>query len=256
MFLKSGRIFELTTSKIKIMKNRSILILTILLTISISSEAQFLKDLKKKVQSPSSKGLTEADAAQGIREALIKGTSTGVETVSKLDGYFKNPEIKIPFPPEAKEIESKLRSIGLGKKCDDVVLSVNRAAEDAATEAKPIFIAAIKGMTIRDAINIVRGEQDAATQYLKRTTTEQLTIKFKPIIENSLEKVDATKYWSDVITSYNKIPFVTKMNPDLAAYVTEKAIEGLFVMIAKEELRIRKDPVARTSEILRKVFGG
>ena len=203
----------------------------------------------------SSSGLTEADAAQGIREALIKGTNTGVETVSKIDGYFKNPEIKIPFPPEAKEIESKLRSIGLGKKCDEVVLSINRAAEDAATEAKPIFIAAIKGMTIRDAINIVRGEQDAATQYLKRTTTEQLTLKFKPIIENSLEKVDATKYWDDVITTYNKIPFVTKMNPDLAAYVTDKAIEGLFVMIAKEELRIRKDPVARTSEILRKVFG-
>ena len=176
--------------------------------------------------------------------------------VEKIGGYFDNPQIKIPFPPEAKEIEQKLRAIGMGDKVDEVVLTINRAAEDAATEAKPIFISAIKNLTLRDALNIVRGENDAATKYLKENTSQQLAAQFKPKIEVSLEKVDATKYWDDVITTYNKIPFVKKMNPDLAEYVTEKAIEGLFVMIAKEEDKIRKDPAARTTELLRKVFGG
>lgn len=229
--------------------------LVLCMAFSTCSHAQFLKDLKKMVN-PSSGNLTEEEAASGIKEALIKGTNKGVETVSKIGGYFDNPQIKIPFPPEAKEIEQKLRAIGMGDKVDEVVLTINRAAEDAATEAKPIFISAIKNLTLRDALNIVRGENDAATKYLKENTSQQLAAQFKPKIEVSLEKVDATKYWDDVITTYNKIPFVKKMNPDLAEYVTEKAIEGLFVMIAKEEDKIRKDPAARTTELLRKVFGG
>lgn len=234
----------------------SLVTLFVVLCTSTAS-AQLFDKLKKQAQdvvkNPSS--LTQEDAAAGLKEALIKGISNGADLVSRLDGYYKNPEIKIPFPAEAKQVESKLRSVGLGKQADDVILSVNRAAEDAATEAKPVFIAAIKGMTFSDALSIVRGDERAATTYLQRTTTPELVTKFTPIIKSSLEKVNATKYWETAMTSYNKIPFITKVNPNLTEYVTQKAIEGLFIMIAKEELSIRKDPAARTSELLKKVFG-
>jgi hypothetical protein len=134
-------------------------------------------------------------------------------------------------------------------------MTLNRGAEDAAKEAKPIFISAIKSMTIDDAWGILKGEQDAATQYLKRTTSAQLKEKFKPVIQNSLSKVNATKYYSDLVTRYNKIPMVEKVNPNLDEYATDKAIDGLFLMIAKEEKNIREDPVARTTDLLKKVFG-
>ncbi len=230
----------------------------ILLFIAILSvqpiDAQFLKDAKKLLNSKN-KGLTEKDAADGIKEALVNGTGESVKLVSVLDGYWGNPEIKIPFPSEAKEMESKLKAIGMGKKVDEFNESMNRAAEKAANEAKSIFIAAIKGMTVRDAINIVKGADNAATVYLKNTTSPELVNKFQPIIKTSLDDVNATRYWSDLITIYNKIPMVKKMNPNLTQYVTQKAIDGLFIMIAKEELKIRKDPMARTSELLKKVFG-
>jgi hypothetical protein len=218
------------------------------------TDAQFLKNAKKLLNS-NTKGLSEKDAADGIREALINGTGESVKLVSMVDGYWGNPEIKIPFPAEAKEMESKLRSIGMGKKVDEFNESMNRAAEKAGAEAKPIFITAIKSLTVKDAIGIVKGQDNAATLYLKNTTSPQLIDKFQPVIKASLDNVNATKYWGDLVSMYNKIPLVRKMNPDLAQYVTQKAIDGLFVMIAKEELKIRKDPVARTSELLRKVFG-
>lgn len=233
------------------------LVLLLAVVCTSDASAQLFDKLKKQAQdvikSPSS--LSQEDAAAGLKEALIKGISNGADLVSRLDGYYKNPEIKIPFPAEAQNVESKLRSIGLGRQVDDAVLSINRAAENAAVEAKPIFIAAIKGMTFSDALAIVRGDERAATTYLQRTTTPELVTKFTPIIKASLEKVNATKYWETAMTSYNKIPFVTRVNPNLTEYVTQKAIEGLFIMIAKEELAIRKDPAARTSEILKKVFG-
>lgn len=230
------------------------LVSAIIAMLFLYSCTQFLQDLSQTAGTTPA-GLTESDAAEGIREALIKGITEGVNIVSVVDGYFKNAEIKIPFPPEAANIESKLRAVGLGNQVDNAILSINRAAEDAAKEAKPIFVAAIKGLTISDAIGIVRGQENAATLYLQRTTTPELKTRFEPVINNSLSKVNATKYWSDLINTYNKIPFVEKMNPNLAGYVTDKAIEGLFVMIAREELKIRKDPVARTTELLKKVFG-
>jgi hypothetical protein len=217
-------------------------------------DAQFLKNAKKLINS-NNKGLTEKDAAEGIKEALVNGTGESVKQVSVLNGYWGNPEIKIPYPAEAKEMESKLRAIGMGKKVDEFNESMNRAAEKAASEAKPIFITAIKEMTVRDAINIVKGADNAATMYLKNTTSPQLIDKFQPIIKTSLDNVNATRYWSDLITIYNKLPMVKKMNSNLPQYVTQKAIDGLFIMIAKEEFKIRKDPVARTSELLKKVFG-
>jgi hypothetical protein len=216
--------------------------------------AQLLKNAKNLINNKG-KGLTEKDAADGIREALIKGTGESVKIVSVLNGYWGNAEIKIPFPPDAQEMESKLRTIGMGKKVDEFNESMNRAAEKAANEAKPIFVSAIQSMTVKDAINIVRGQNNAATVYLQNTTSPQLTGKFQPIIQTSLDNVNATKYWTDLITIYNKIPLVKKMNPNLSEYVTQKAIDGLFIMIAKEELKIRKDPMARTSDLLKRVFG-
>ena len=218
------------------------------------SNAQIWRKVAEDLTSDS-KDLSKEDAVAGIKEALIQGTTKSVNLVSEVDGYFKNPEIKIPFPPEAKTIEDKLRMVGLGGEVDKVVLSINRAAEDAATEVKPIFIAAIKDMSISDALDIVNGNNHAATNYLQKKTTRDITKKIKPLIENSLEKVNATKYWDDIIHSYNSIPFVKKMNPDLSEYVTEMAIEGMFIMIAKEEEKIRKDPLARTTELLERVFG-
>lgn len=226
-----------------------------LIVFTVSANAQFDK-LKKAAKSLSTgSGLSSAEIAEGLKEALTKGISKGSDIVSQMDGYFKNPEIKLPFPPEAKKAEERLRQMGMGAEVDKFILTLNRAAEDAATEAKPIFVTAIKSMTIQDAAGILRGEQDAATQYLKRTTSPALKDKFKPVIQNSLAKVNATKYYADLINTYNKLPLVQKMNPNLDEYATDKAIEGLFIMIAKEEKNIRANPGARTSELLRKVFG-
>ena len=201
------------------------------------------------------KPLTTAEVGDGLKEALINGISKGADLVSQTDGYFKNPEIKIPFPPEVQRVEKALRDIGLGSEVDKFVMTLNRGAEDAAREAKPIFVSAIKSMTIEDAWAILKGEDNAATQYLRKTTSTQLKNAFRPVIQNSLNKVNATKYYGDLVSRYNRIPFVEKVNPNLDDYATDKAVEGLFVMIAKEEKNIRMDPVARTTELLKRVFG-
>jgi len=227
--------------------------------VSTNSNAQFLKGLKKKVEETITETdksvLTEGEIGKGLKEALTIGIEKGVDQLSKPDGYFKDLEIKIPMPKEAKSVEEKLRAIGQGKKVDEAIESMNRAAEDAAIGAKDLFVTAIKEMTIKDAVAILKGEDDAATRYLENHTRQQLIEKFKPIIKKSLDKVDATKYWKSVFSSYNKIPFVKKVNPDLDDYVTEKAIDGLFVQIAKEEIEIRKNPLARVTDLLKKVFG-
>ena len=201
------------------------------------------------------KPLTSAEVGEGLKEALINGISKGADLSSQLDGYFKNTEIKIPFPPEVKKVEDRLRQIGLGSEVDKFVMTLNRGAEDAAKEAKPIFVSAIRQMTIDDAFGILKGQPDAATQFLQRTTSAQLKEKFKPVIQNSLNKVSATKYYGDLVNRYNKIPLVEKVNPDLNSYATDLAIQGLFTMIAKEEKNIRQDPFARTSDLLKRVFG-
>ena len=232
-------------------------------SISFSADAQSLKGLKNKAlnlknnlknTSKSIPAITEDEAATALRDALNNGINNSVEIVSKVDGYLQNPEIKLPFPPDAKKIEDRLRSLGLNKLVHDAILFINRAAEDAATEAKPIIIQAIKNMTVKDAINIVKGKEDEGTNYLKKNTFDSLYKKFIPPIEISLEKVNATKHWSTVINRYNKIPLVQKVNPDLDDYVTRKALDGLFIMIAKEEKKIREKPLARVTETLKKVF--
>ncbi|RFZ81251.1 DUF4197 domain-containing protein [Mucilaginibacter terrenus] len=198
---------------------------------------------------------TNLEISNGLKQALEIGTGKSSDQLSTVDGFFANAAVKILFPPEAQKVEKTLRSIGLGKLADNVVLSLNRAAEDAAKGAKPIFVNAIKQMTIQDVTNILLGNQDAATQYFKRTTTLQLSSSFKPVIQNSLNKVGATKYYGDAAAAYNKIPLVSKINPDITDYVTQKAIDGLFYEIAKEELNIRQNLSARTTPLLQKVFG-
>ncbi|MGV3504404.1 MAG: DUF4197 domain-containing protein [Adhaeribacter sp.] len=201
-----------------------------------------------------SRPLTEAEVAGGLKEALSIGISKGATTASQPDGYYKNSLIRIPFPQDVKKVESTLRAIGMGSQVDAFVLSMNRAAEDAAQSAKPIFLGAIKKLTIKDVWGILTGGKDAATQYLKRTTSEELKIAFTPKIQASLDKVNATKYYSDVMGAYNNIPLVQKVNPDLTGYATQKAIDGLFVLVAQEEANIRQNPIARTTDLLRRVF--
>lgn len=227
-----------------------VIVLTACTTTQIN---QALGDLNKSVGG--SQPLTTAEVAEGLKEALIKGISTGSDQASQLDGFFKNPQIKIPFPPDVKRVEDRLRQMGLGGEVDKFVMTLNRGAEDAAKEAKPIFISAIRQMTIQDAWSILKGEENAATEYLKRTTSAQLYEKFQPVIANSLNKVNATKYYGDLVGTYNKIPMVEKVNPDLNDYATNKAMDGLFLLIAGEEKKIREDPLARTSDLLKKVFG-
>lgn len=198
---------------------------------------------------------TSAEVGEGLKEALIKGISAGTSQVSQTDGYFKNLAIKIPFPPELKKVEQKLRQLGFGNEVDNFVMTMNRGAEDAAKEVKPIFVNAIRSMTIDDAWGILKGPHDAATQYLKRTTSLQIKEKFKPVIQNSLDKVSATKYYGDLVNTYNRIPFVEKVNPDLNEYATDLAMQGLFVTIANEEKKIRDNQLERTTDLLKKVFG-
>jgi hypothetical protein len=249
------------------MKGTKFLIAMVLITtFSSCSQAQFgglggdlLKSAKKTVGISDKSGsgsFTKEEAGQAIKEALINGITKGVDKVAVTDGYFLNNMIKIPFPENARIVESTLRNIGMGSMIDKMVLSLNRAAEDAAKQATPIFVNGIKQMTISDAFAIVNNQQqDAATRFLERTTTDQLVGAFKPSIKVALDKVSATKYWSDVMTQYNRVPFVSKVETDLPEYVTRKAISGLFYMVAQEEAKIRKDPGARTSELLKKVFG-
>jgi hypothetical protein len=231
----------------------SICIVLLLLGCTSAQINQAISDANKAVNGD--KPLTTAEVGEGLKEALINGISKGSDLVSQMDGYFKNPEIKIPFPPDVKKVEDRLRQLGLGGEVDKFVMTLNRGAEDAAKEAKPIFITAIKQMTIDDAWAILKGEPDAATQFLKRTTSAQLKEKFKPVIQASLNKVNATKYYGDIINKYNSIPLVQKVNPDLNDYATDLAMQGLFTMIAKEEKNIRQNPVARTTELLKRVFG-
>ncbi|GMQ24436.1 DUF4197 domain-containing protein [Algoriphagus sp. oki45] len=230
----------------------SFLLVAFLLT-SCTSTAQIGKLLDKAEQLAGNP--TTSEISSGLKEALEKGTGISVDRLSLENGYLGNLDVKILFPEEAKQAERTLRNLGFGSLCDEVITSVNRAAEDAAQEAKPIFTAAIKQMSFQDVQKILLGSQNAATQYFQKTTSDSLSTKFRPVIEKSLEKVNATKYWDDLVTQYNKVPLVKKMNPDLTAYVTQKAIDGLFVEIAKEELKIRQNVGARTSPLLQKVFG-
>ncbi|MDC3336792.1 DUF4197 domain-containing protein, partial [Flavobacteriales bacterium] len=209
---------------------------------------------KSGISIPTKQGLSEEEVGRGLKEALNNGIQKGVKQLSIKDGYFKDDQIKLLMPKEATQVESKLRKLGQGSKVDAMIESMNRAAEDAASSSKELFVSAIKNLSVNDAMSILKGEDNAATVYLSSETRTQLIAKFKPIIKTSLDKVGATKHWTTVFNTYNKIPMVQKVNPDLVGYATDKAIDGLFIQIAKEELEIRMNPAARVSELLKKVF--
>jgi hypothetical protein len=202
----------------------------------------------------SSSSLSNTEIIAGLKQALEKGAQISGDKLSTVDGYFANAALKILMPEEAKKVESTLRSMGMGNLVDDAILSMNRAAEDAAKSAAPIFINAIKTMSINDALGILKGTDTAATAYLRGKTTSPLTEAFRPVVESSLKKVDATKYWNLVFTNYNRFA-LNKINPDLTAFVTERALSGIFLQLGQEEKEIRKNPLARTTELLKKVFG-
>nr|WP_229368160.1 DUF4197 domain-containing protein [Telluribacter humicola] len=229
-----------------------------MLITSCTGEAQInrtkLGKVLEKVTTPAG-GLSESEIVNGLKEALRVGISNGSAQASQTDGYYKNAYIKILFPPDAQRVEQRLRQIGLGNEVDRFILSLNRAAEDAAKKSKPIFIDAITTMTINDAVGILRGADTSATAYLRRTTNEELYNSFYPVVDSTLNLNEATRYYADLVNTYNKLPFVQKVNPDLKQYATQKAIDGLFVLIAEEEKKIRQDPAARVSDILRRVFG-
>ncbi len=199
-------------------------------------------------------GLSNYEIVSGLKQALTLGVDNSSQKLSVVDGFFKNAAIKILVPEEAKKVESTLRSLGMSSLVDKAILSMNRAAEEAAKGSGAIFINAIQQMTITDAVNILKGGDFAATNYFKEKTTSQLTESFRPVIDKALKNVNATKYWGDVTAAYNQFS-PNKINTDLTAYVTQKAMEGIFYQVGLEEQKIRRDPVARTTELLKKVFG-
>ena len=211
------------------------------------------KYTKKKNKS---KPLTNDEVIRGLKEALNVGTNNSTASASKVDGFYKNPLVFIPFPPEVEKVKNTAINLGMQKQVDDFVMTLNRAAEEASKEAAPVFLEAIKGMSIGDGFSILKGTDSAATHYLKEKTTTDLTTKFTPIIKNSIEKVQVTKYWNPIINSYNRVPGVEKQNPNLDQYITAKALAGLFKLIAVEEKKIRTEPLARINDILKRVFGG
>ena len=205
-------------------------------------------------QLPQGTGLTQAEIGNGLKEALNNGISKQVTKLTTTDGFFKNEAVKILLPEELKIVDTKLRQIGLSSLADEGLKVLNRAAEDAVKEATPIFVDAVKQMTFNDAKNILMGNNTAATTYLQNTTSNALYSKFNLVIKNSFAKVGADKVWNNIITKYNSIPLVTKVNPDLTDYTTNKAMEGVFKMIAVEEGNIRTNLNARSSDLLKKVF--
>lgn len=198
--------------------------------------------------------LSQAEMGNGLKEALNNGITKQVSKLTATDGFFRNEAVKILLPAELQKVDTKLRQLGMTKLADDGLRILNRAAEDAVKEATPIFVDAVKQMTFTDAKNILLGNESSATNYLQTSTSTALYGKFSPVIKSSFAKVGADKIWTQIITKYNSIPLVTKVNPDLTDYTTNKAMEGVFKMIAVEEKDIRTNFSARTSDLLRKVF--
>ena len=208
-----------------------------------------------QAKSGSQGSLSNEDIIAGLKEALVVGTNKSAEKLSAADGFFKDAAVKVLMPEEAKKVEQKLRQLGMGKLVDDAILSMNRAAEDASKSAAPIFVNAVKQMSVQDALGILKGADTAATGYLRKSTSPQRVASFRPVIEEALQKTGATRYWKEIFDTYNKFT-LKPVNPDLSGFVTGKAIDGIFYYVADEEKKIRSNPAARVTDILKKVFGG
>ena len=227
----------------------------IILSIALFSLAGCAEMQQVLEQLPQQTGvLSQAEMGNGLKEALNNGITKQVSKLTTTDGFFRNEAVKILLPEEIQKVDTKLRQLGMTKLADDGLKILNRAAEDAVKEATPIFVDAVKQMTFTDAKNILLGNESSATTYLQTSTSTALYGKFNPVIKNSFAKVGADKIWTQIITKYNSIPLVKKVNPDLTDYTTNKAMEGVFKMIALEEKDIRTNFSARTSDLLKKVF--
>jgi len=213
----------------------------------------WLKDTAKKMGG--AKGLSDDDIINGLKQALEVGTGNAVTMVSQTNGYYKNPKIRIPLPENVQKVEKLLRATGFDSQVDEFELSMNRAAERAAPEAKAIFWDAIKQMSFADARQILDGPDNAATQYFQDKTSDQLQVVFKPITHQAMSEVGVTSYYQSIDDKINTIPFTDRMSFDLDQYVTDKALNGLYLMLAEEEKKIRQDPAARVTDLLKKVFG-
>jgi len=213
-----------------------------------------IKKASEKYSTVKNVPVAGTDIAAGLREALNNGVEKQVTKLTAVDGFYKNEAVKILMPGELQKVDKTLRKVGLGNLADDGIKSLNRAAEDAVKEATPVFVAAIKNMSFADAKNILLGNDNAATTYLQGSTSSELYKKFLPIVQQSIGKVGADKIWNSLITKYNAVPLTQDVNPDINDYVTQKAMEGVFKMIAVEEKNIRTDLSARTSPLLKKVF--
>lgn len=230
---------------------KSILILMTIFTFSACAELQSVVDSLPQDGSI----LSNADIAAGLRQALDFGIEKQVTKLTQTDGFYKNELVKILLPAELQKVDKGLRDIGLGNLADEGLKVLNRAAEDAVKGATPIFVNAVKEITFTDAKNILLGQNDAATQYLTSKTQTALYAQFKPVINNSFEKVGADEIWENLINRYNAIPFTNDVNPDLTDYVTGEALKGVYAMIAVEEKEIRTKVSSRTTDLLRRVFG-
>lgn len=232
---------------------RTKIALLLLIPVMGFSQVKILDEIKKNIPS-TSKSLSSLDISNGLKEALNKGIEKQVTKLTAVDGFYKNEMVKILLPAELQKVDKTLRKIGLSSLADKGILMLNRAAEDAVKESTPIFVDAVKKMTFTDAKNILMGSDNAATNYLQTSTTTPLYAKFNPVIQSSFAKVGADKVWATIIKKYNSLPLVSKVNPDLTDYTTNKALEGVFKMIAVEEKTIRTDLNSRTSGLLKKVF--
>ena len=226
-------------------------ILIIIVAISLSSCAEMQQVLN---QLPQTQGIGGVDIAGGLKEALNNGISKQVTKLTATDGFYRNEAVKILLPEELRKVDTGLRRIGLSSLADEGLKVLNRAAEDAVKEATPIFVDAVRNMTFRDAKSILMGNESSATNYLQNSTSTALYGKFNPVIKNSFTKVGADKVWANIITKYNSIPLINKVNPDLTDYVTNQAMNGVFKMVAVEEKNIRTNIASRTSILLQKVF--
>jgi len=230
--------------------------LILLILFPVISNAQLKNILKQS--SETATGLLNkkgtVDIAAGLKEALNKGITEQVSKLTQVDGFYKNELVKIVMPEELTKVDKTLRKLGMGSLADDGIKALNRAAEDAVKEATPVFVAAIKNIKIADAKTILMGNENAATTYLQQSTNKELYAKFLPVVQQSIGKVGADKIWNGIVQKYNTVPLVSKVNPDLNDYVTNKTLEGVFKMIAVEEKNIRTNLKSRTSPLLIKVF--
>lgn len=229
------------------------LLMSVVVPPSYSGFQDFLKEAMKSLGVD--QGLTEEEIVKGLKEALEIGTNNAVTLVSRYNGYFKNPKIKIPLPENIQKAERFLRGIGFSRQVDEFELSMNRAAERAAPKAKFIFWEAIKKMTLTDARNILDGPDDAATSYFRQKTSTQLYSEFKPVVHQAMSEIGVTQAYQTVDQKIRALPFTESMSFELDQYVTDKALDGLFLMLAAEEKKIRQDPAARVTDLLKKVFG-